>query len=127
MDEAEYTTWTDLMHSIPRLDWRTSSPCVDCPGWFADQQRAQGTCNGKPGLPLRQRNGEWPSRTPEYKRAKAREYRRRRGMVDVKAQLQQRIARAVELRDAGLGTAESAALMGVARKTIGEYLRKAAA
>jgi hypothetical protein len=126
MDEREFAAYAEYIAAIPKPDWRVSCPCIDCPGWFAQEMRAQDACDGTPGRRARPTTA-WPSRSPEYLRERQRERRRRLGMVDVKARKAERIARAVELRDMGLDTAETARLMGVARKTVGEYLRAAAA
>jgi hypothetical protein len=126
MDAAEFAAWDAGNRAMypPRI--QATSPCQDCPRWFADEMGASGLCDGKPGVPQRQLQNGY-SYTAEYRREKARKYRRQHGAVDVKERSRKRIAQAVALRDAGLANVEIARRLGVCRQAVSRYFTKAMA
>lgn len=126
MDDAEYREWSAYNESIVKVALRAPTPCVDCPRWFADEMRAIDMCDGVPGRKCSPA-ADWPSRSPEYQRVKQREYRRRKGQIDIAARTEAQVARAVALRDSGLRNIEIARAMGVERNTVSRYLKRAAA
>lgn len=125
MTDTEYAAWAEKNEAIPKPDWRASSPCIDCPHWFAREQRALGTCDGMPGRPWRGLDGP-PSSTAEYKRQKSRAYRRRQGMIDYEAHAIERIELVTRMRAAGLKNVEIARRLGVHRQTVSRYLKRVA-
>ena len=124
MTDAEFAAWTEKNEAIPKPEWRASTPCMDCPHWFAQEQRELGSCDGAPGK-------KQPQATPyyltaEYKREKLRRWRRGKGVIDIEQRTSERVEMALRLRESGLRNVDIARHMGVQRQTVGKLLKKAA-
>jgi hypothetical protein len=126
MSDLEFAAWREKNEAIPKPQWRASTPCVDCPHWFAEEQWQMGTCDGTPGRPKRQGSLPWPIRSAVYKREKARAWRRRQGVVDIEERMRERVEMAARLKKEGLKNVEIAKHMGVQRAAVSGYLKRAA-
>lgn len=52
MDGEEWADWQALNPILPLAGGGTAErPCVDCPASYAAVMRAEGRCNGEPGMP----------------------------------------------------------------------------
>jgi len=125
MDAAEYAGWC----AMNTERWgRAKSPCTDCTTEFAAEMRFAGRCDGTPGaVPKHSSPFADSVKRRAYYREKARQARRRAGMVDRAELHASRVAKAHALQATGLSIADIALAMGLHRFTITRYMKEAAA
>jgi hypothetical protein len=105
-DFADWSFWNDR---IAYQNEQATSPCQDCPAWFADEMRAIDNCDGRPGEGPQL--AELTGGNYNDRRVRARQARQRRVMTLYNI--------------GGLTQHEVATLTGLAPSTVSKYVNLA--